>query len=47
MIETLVDTGPLVAFYSTQDAWHEWVLEQITRYRRHGRQIIPLLSPGF
>lgn len=46
MIKTLLDTGPLVAFYSTRDAWHEWALEPITRYRRLGRQVIPLLSPG-
>jgi predicted nucleic acid-binding protein len=29
MIKTLLDTGPLVAFYSTRDAWHEWVMEQM------------------
>ena len=29
MIKTLLDTGPLVAFYSTRDVWHEWVMEQM------------------
>jgi hypothetical protein len=53
MIKALLDTESLVAFYSTREAWCGWVLEQIGtipllfRYRRHGRQLIPLLSPGF
>ena len=38
MIKTLVDTGPLVAFYSTRDAWHDWVMEQM------GSMAPPLLT---
>jgi predicted nucleic acid-binding protein len=33
MTMTLLDTGPLVAFYSTRDAWHEWAMEQMGAIR--------------
>jgi predicted nucleic acid-binding protein len=29
MSKTLLDTGPLVAFYSLRDEWHDWVMEQM------------------
>jgi len=29
MIRTLVDSGPLVAFYDRKDNWHRWANEQM------------------
>lgn len=29
MTRTLVDCGPLVAFYNRKDRWHHWVWEQM------------------
>ena len=29
MIRTLLDTGPLVAYFSASDAWHRWTSEQM------------------
>jgi len=29
MIRTLLDSGPLVAFYDRKDAWHAWSHDQI------------------
>jgi predicted nucleic acid-binding protein len=33
MTKTLLDTGPLVAFYSIRDAWHQWAMEQMGAIR--------------
>ena len=33
MTKTLVDSGPLVAFYSTQDKHHSWAFEQLSALR--------------
>lgn len=30
MIRTIVDTGPLVAYFNTRDRWHRWVVQQMT-----------------
>jgi uncharacterized protein len=30
-VRTIVDTGPLVAFFNAGDAHHEWACEQFTR----------------
>lgn len=33
MSKTLVDTGPLVAYLSARDAWHEWATAQFASLR--------------
>jgi predicted nucleic acid-binding protein len=30
MIQTLLDSGPLVAFYSTTDTHHQWAFQQLS-----------------
>lgn len=29
MTKTIVDTGPLVAYFNGRDRWHRWVVEQM------------------
>ena len=29
MTRTLIDSGPLVAFYDRRDTWHRWAVEQM------------------
>ena len=29
MIRTVLDSGPLVAFYDRKDTWHHWAQEQM------------------
>lgn len=30
MTRTIVDTGPLVAYFNARDRWHRWVVDQMT-----------------
>ncbi len=50
----ILDTGPLVALVDARDQDHGWTVDQcqvltldrdFKVYRKHGRQVIPLIIP--